>query len=186
MTGQIPDSFLYEGEVYSLIGIEEEEPFSPLNYDILPEMASTACWRGFVLYYKLDDNYLTLQDMQLNTQEAKKINGVKPKKTEDMFKFHYQDLNLKLDYSGKLLIARDFIDEMYVHMGFQRPISFRKVVELDFNNGELLSVNDLSEQMENRRNKSPADGARPKTMKDKDVKNWVKDTFSRKQIKEEK
>ncbi|MCE7748923.1 MAG: hypothetical protein GPJ51_11030 [Candidatus Heimdallarchaeota archaeon] len=186
MTGQIPDSFLYEGEVYSLIGIEEEEPFSPLDYDIMPEMASTACWRGFVLYYKLDDNYLTLQDMQLNTQEAKKINGVKPMKTKDMFKFHYQDLNLKLDYTGKLLIARDFIDEMYVHMGFQRPIAFRKVVELDFNNGELLSVNDLSEQMENRRNKSPADGARPKTMKDKDVKNWIKDTFSRKQNKEEK
>ncbi len=129
-------------------------------------------------YYRLDENNLILQDMQLNTKEAKKINGVKPKKTKDIFKFHYQDLNLKLDYSGKLLIARDFIDEMYVHMGFQRPIAFRKVVELDFKNGELLSVNDLSEQMENRRNKAPADGARPKTMKDKDVKNWIKDTFS--------
>ncbi len=185
MTGQIPDSFLYEGEVYSLIGIEEEEPFSPLDYDITPEIASTACWRGFVLYYTLDDKYLILQDMQLNTKEAKKINGVKPKKTKDMFTFHYQDLNLNLDYSGKLLIARDFIDEMYVHMGFQRPITFRKVVELDFNNGVLLSVNDLSEQMENRRNKPSAEGARPKTMKDKDVKNWIKDTFSRKQNKEE-
>ncbi|MHA1218806.1 MAG: hypothetical protein ACTSO5_09005 [Candidatus Heimdallarchaeaceae archaeon] len=185
MTGQIPDSFLYEGEVYSLIGIEEEEPFSPLDYDIIPEMASTACWRGFVLYYKLDNNYLILQDMQLNTEEAKEIHGVKPKITKDMFKFHYQDLNLQLDYSGKLLIARDFIDEMYVHMGFQRPIAFRKVVELDLNNGELLSVNDLSDQMENRRNKAPAEGARPKTMKDKDVKNWIKDTFSRKQNKKE-
>jgi hypothetical protein len=180
MTGQIPDSFLYEGEVYSLIGIEEEEPFSPLDYDIMPEMASTACWRGFVLYYKLDNNYLVLQDMQLNTQEAKKINGVKPKTTKDMFKFHYQDLNLKLDYSGKLVIARDFIDEMYVHMGFQRATSFRKVVELDFKKGELLSVNDLSEEMEKRRSKDSAEGARPKTKKDKDVKKWIRDTFSRK------
>ncbi len=186
MTGQLPDSFLYEDEVYSLISIADEEPFTPLDYDIIPQMASTACWRGFVLYYKLDNNSLILQDMQLNTKEAKEINNIKPTKTKDMFRFHYQDLNLKLDYSGKLLIARDFIDEMYVHMGFQRPIAFRKVVELDFKNGELLSVNDLSEQMENRRNKAPADGARPKTMKDKDVKNWIKDTFSRKHNKEEK
>ena len=185
MTGQIPDSFLYEGEVYSLIGLDNEEPFTPLDFDIIPEMASTACWRGYVLYYRLNDNYLILQDMQLNTKETKEINGVKPKKTKDMFKFHYQDLNLKLDYTGKLLIARDFIDEMYVHMGFQRPTAFRKVVELDFKNGELLSANDLSDQMENRRNKAPDEGARPKTMKDKDVKNWIKDTFSRKHNKEE-
>ena len=40
--------------------------------------------------------------------------------------------------------------------------------------------------MENRRNKAPDDGTRPKTMKDKDVKNWIKDTFSRKHNKEEK
>jgi hypothetical protein len=185
MTGQIPDSFLYEGEVFSLIGIDGEEPFTPLEYDIYPRVASTACWRGFVLYYSLDEDRLILQDMQLNAEESIEINGVKPKKTKDMFKFHYKDLNLKLDYSGKLLLARDFIDEMYVHMGFQRPTAFRKVVELDFKNGKLLSANDLSEQMENRRNKALDEGARPKTMKDKDVKNWIKDTFSRKHNKEE-
>ena len=185
MTGQISDSFLYEGEVYSLVGYDKGEPFTPLDYDILPKAPHTACWRGFVLYYKLDNKTLLLQDMQLNADEAKEINGVKPKKTEESIKFHYQDLNLKLDYTGKLLIARDFIKEMYVHMGFQRASSYRKVVELKFKNGELLETNDLSEKMKKRRKEDSDEDAIPKSMGEGDLMEWIKRTFSRKYKKEE-
>jgi hypothetical protein len=185
MTGQIADSFLYEGEVYSLIGYTKGEPFTPVNYGILPKAPHTACWRGFVLYYKLDDNKLLLQDMQLHADDAGEINGVIPKESENSFKFHYQDLNLVLNYSGKIKIAKDFIQEMYVHMGFQRASAFKTVLELDFKDGNLIQVNDLSDKMKKHRKKDPAKDAEPKSMKETDVKEWIKKTFSRKYKQED-
>lgn len=179
MTGQIADSFLYEGEVYSLIGYDKGEPFTPLDYDIFPKAPHTACWRGFVLYYKVENNQFILQDMQVNSEEGPEINGVKPKKSEESFKFHYQDLNLKLKYSGKIKIAKDFIQDMYVHMGFQRASAFQTVVELVFKDGELVTVNDLSEKMKKKRKEDPNEGAEPKSRKESEIMTWIKRTFSR-------
>ncbi len=185
MTGQIADSFLYDGDVYSLIGYTEGEPFTPLDYNIEPKAPHTACWRGFVLYYRLDNNKLLLQDMQLNAEEGLEINGVKPKKTEDSFNFHYQDINLKLDYTGKIKIAKDFIQEMYVHMGFQRSSAFRTVLEIEFKDGDLVAVNDLSEKMKKRRKKNPTEDAEPQSTKESDIMTWIKRTFSRNYDKKE-
>ncbi len=179
MTGQISDSFLYKGEVYSLIGIKGNEPFTPLDYNIVPVSPHTACWRGFVLYYKLADNKLILQDMQLNAEEAKKINDVSPKVIENSLKFHYQNINLHLKFTGKLLIAKDFIQEMYVHMGFQRASAFETVFELKFKNGIIISEIDLSEKFKKRRRKSPLKGAQPKSIEKDDLQEWIEGTFSR-------
>ncbi|MCE7747278.1 MAG: hypothetical protein GPJ51_02705 [Candidatus Heimdallarchaeota archaeon] len=178
MTGQVADSFLYEGEIYSLIGIDGDEPFSPLNYDILPVSPHTACWRGFVLYYKLSDGKLLLQDMQLSAEEYKEINGITPKKTDDSFNFHYQDLDLYLEFTGKLLIAKDFIQDMYIHMGFQRPSAYETVFEIIFDNGMIVSENDLSKLFKKRRKKNRSKGAHPKSMEEDDLQEWIKGTFS--------
>jgi len=49
----------------------------------------------------------------------------------------YRDLNIVIKYTGKVLITDDFIWERYVHMGFHSPLSYRKVIELTFDNGML-------------------------------------------------
>ncbi|MHA1202959.1 MAG: hypothetical protein ACTSQ4_10625 [Candidatus Heimdallarchaeaceae archaeon] len=178
MTGQIADSFLYKDEEYSLSGISEGELFSPLDYKLLPRAATTACWRGYVLYLTIKDEFLTLVDMEINAEEEPEINGVKPLIREQSLRLHYQDLNIKLGFSGKIIIAKNFIQEMYVHMGFQRPTAYRTVIELEFDQGKLISEKDLSPKMKKRRKKNPDEGVRPKSIEEKDMHEWIEGTFS--------
>ena len=178
MTGQIPDSFLYKDEVYSLSGISKGDLFSPTDYGFSPRIASTACWRGYVLYFTIRNESLILVDMAINASEELEINGVKPEKKNNTFKLHYHDLNFKIDFTGTLIIAKDFIDTMYVHMGFQRLIAYETVLELNFDHGKLISERDLSHQIKKQRDKNPLDKSTPKSMKDKDIREWIERSFS--------
>ncbi len=67
---------------------------------------------------------------------------------------------------------------MYVHMGFQRPIAFKMVVEIELKDGEIISLKDLSSQMEEQRKKDLYNGAHPQSNSKKDIEKWVKQTFS--------
>ncbi len=178
MTGQISDSFLYKGEVYSVSGISKGELFSPLDYGLVPRSPHTACWRGYVLYFTITNDYLTLVDMEVNDEQEIEINAVKPVVRKESLRLHYQDLNLKLDFSGKIIIAKDFIDSMYIHMGFQRTSAYETVFELKFENGKFISEKDLSPKMKKKREKNPDEGARPKSMEEKDMHGWIESTFS--------
>ena len=95
-----------------------------------------------------------------------------------MFKYYYKNLNLKTSFTGKVLLAKDFIQSMYIHMGFQRPIAFKTVVEINVERGEIISVKDLSKQMEDHRDLNPNEGVQPLSNSQKDIEEWVKDTFS--------
>jgi hypothetical protein len=59
----------------------------------------------------------------------------------------YKNLNLHILFSGAVLLKKDFIKERYVHMGYQSPTSYEKVVKLEFKNGVCISSEDLSEEM---------------------------------------
>ncbi len=156
MTGQIPDLVEYNGIEYTLVGYKGKKFFSPLDYDMKPRITSTACRRGFVVKYRCSNESLTVEKLEINVEKAKEINGVKgTKNTEEpiSFQYCYENLNLEIPFSGKLLIASDFINEMYVHMGFQRAIAFKKVIELKFKEGKLISTKDISSEMKKKREK---------------------------------
>ncbi len=75
------------------------------------------------------------------------INGREPALPVDqqpLFNNVYDNLNLPLPFSGGFLIARDFIRELYVHMGFHPAWKFREVWELLFDNGILKESQDVS------------------------------------------
>lgn len=57
----------------------------------------------------------------------------------------YGYLNIPIEYSGKILIGNDFIQEYYIHMGFQMPWSYKNLIELDFENGVLTNTVNHSE-----------------------------------------
>lgn len=50
-----------------------------------------------------------------------------------------------------MLITAGFIQEHYVHMGFQSPWNYDEVIELVFSDGICIKVHDLSELAEKRR-----------------------------------
>ncbi len=178
MTAQIPDEFRYNGDIYSLVGIDGEGLFTPLDFGMNPYSTCTACWRGYVMKYDCVDNQLLLVGMDVNSNESPDINGVPPIKGANYFAYGYVDLGLKTHFSGSLLLARDFIQEMYVHMGFQRPMAYKEVLEITIKSGDIVEVRDLSEEMEQRRKMDSSKGAQPKSRSEPDVKQWIEDTFS--------
>jgi hypothetical protein len=78
MTAQIPDEFRYMGELYSLIGLKGSPLYTPLDFGITPMMASTACYRGYVMRYDCVDGQLILDGMSVRTEKALPVNEIDP------------------------------------------------------------------------------------------------------------
>ena len=180
MTGQIPDKLIYNESSYSIVGIKGEGLLSPLDFGLKPTSPSTANWRGFVMTYEIVKDYLILQEMNVTVKQMidniPLINGVTPEiKREGFFHLTYTNLNLKTHFVGKILIAKDFIDSMYVHMGFQSPLSFKKVIELILLDGTMTKFTDFSEIMEKYRKNNVSDGKLEPT---ENLQGWIARTFS--------
>ena len=159
MTGQVSDLFLLRGEEYAVAGLSAGEPFDPRAVGLTPSMASTACWRGYQTFLALADGHLVLDALAVNLVEpddghrriaGPPIDGVSPVEPKDGYLLNnlYEGLARRLAYTGGMLLARDFIQERYVHMGFQSPWSYATVLELLFEDGALVAEHDRSERME--------------------------------------
>lgn len=197
MTAQMSDEFRFEGEKYSLVGRKGVGLYTPQDFGLVPRMASTACHRGYIMYYDCIGGHLVLDKMHVNSKEAHSINGVEPipgdhnmlspeireklpehLKDWKLFKFTYEGMKLKTRFTGSLLMAKDFIDSMYVHMGFQRPIAYRRALELQIQDGDIIVVNDLSSKMEALRLKNRYRDAQPDSQSTEDIHDWIEKTFS--------
>ncbi|MBW2662878.1 MAG: hypothetical protein JRD93_13015 [Deltaproteobacteria bacterium] len=54
-------------------------------------------------------------------------------------------------FTGKLRIAKGFIDELYIHMGFPKPSAFKTVLDLTFEDGQLKEKKNRSKEMKKKR-----------------------------------
>jgi hypothetical protein len=161
MTAQINDGFTYRGRDYSLAGISEGELFDVSLLGLEPVPSCTACWRGYQAIFAVAKSRLVLDTLRVSLPESAagetpsplgpEINGVRPhgraKKGFDFFNNHYVGLNYHLEYTGGLLLADGFIDQLYVHMGFHPAWKYERVIELIFEGGLLTAEHDRSERM---------------------------------------
>lgn len=193
MTAQFQDIIRYQGEDYNLVGMSEEGLFEPEQYGMQPVSTCTACWRGYIAIYAVDDRKLLLSELLVNlnpfdekapnASAAPLLNNVDPVKMTDehgLFEYDYRNINLPLPYTGGLLIAIGFIDELYVHMGFHPAWKYKQVHELIFEDGQLVSEADVSKKMKDVREKMKTVQARPERENAEDIMAWIKKCFSRK------
>ena len=194
MTAQFPDSFIYNDKEYDLVAYSAEEPFNPTQLGFNPVGACSACWRGYIAKYSLEaDENLILKDLSLSLFEVtgmemkairgKSINGVLPAQ-DDHLSFlnnHYENINLSLRYTGGMLIVDDFIQDLYVHMGFHPAWKYREVHELIFEEGRLRSANDRSAEMAEIRKDLAERSLRPDMDAGwKEIFAWIERTFDQK------
>lgn len=181
-TAQIPDEFIYNGEKFSLVGLKGKDLYTPEDFGIKPYSRCTACWRGYVMKYTFTNDRLILDGMLVNTKNPPKINGVEPRTGKDtgnsLFEYCYKNLDLKTEFTGNVLLAKDFIQQMYVHMGFQRSMAFKTVVEIQVEKGNIIGIGNLSKKMEEERIEDIYKGAQPRSNSDEDIESWVNKTFS--------
>lgn len=151
MTAQISDTFIYKGEQYSLIGMEGGELISPRHFGMRPEMLHTACYRGFYATYELTETGLYLRELTLREKDGNylPINGVLPEKEDQQAS--YYNLNTIVPFTGRIRLSKDFIQELYIHMGYQKPTAFRTVYDITLDNGRVFELKDRSRDMERKR-----------------------------------
>ncbi len=172
MTAQVPDSVLYRDEQYDLIGRRGGGLVTAEQFGIEPEPVDTSCWRGFVCIYRIRENKLFLQQMEVRSgkQDYPTIAGV-PASPDDLGAV-YESLQLPVDFTGKIRLARDFIRQYYVHMGFQKASAYREVLDLTFSGGVLQCACDRSEEAESIRGQFRA------AYGDKELMERIADAFS--------
>ena len=112
--------------------------------------------------------------------ESHKILGVSADKNKsDKSHFIYEYIDKLIPFSGKLLLAREFIWSMYVHMGFHPANKFEEVHKLEFDQGRLSHATDISELMEGERKTMRERPLSPVDTKDqKDIREWIESTFN--------
>ncbi|WP_041923004.1 hypothetical protein [Cyanobacterium aponinum] len=111
-----------------------------------PQMLHTACYRGFYSTYEIKDNQLLLQEMVVGEIKGQypEINGVEPKQQD--YGVYYENLRLLTDFTGVIRIAKELIDTLYIHMGYQKGTAYNTLLELKFQHGNLIDIRDLSKQ----------------------------------------
>ena len=177
MTAQIPDTYRYKSKVYDIVAMTNPMGFDPRDYGLEPHSSCTACWRGYwceyvikygklimerLLLFNQDDNYPDFNGVHVSPQEYKEIEyreffdeggKIKKKTIPDNWGHRTYNANMKMDYTGKIVLGKGFLDEFYIHMGFQRPWAYNDLKEFDFKDGKLISVTDHSAFAEKLREK---------------------------------
>ena len=140
MTAQISDTFLVRGKKYSLIGISGGELASPEIFGMIPAMLHTACYRGYYATYELTEDSLFLKELTLREANGNylPIGDVQP--TKDDYQATYHNLNVVIPFSGNIRLAAGFIDELYIHMGHQKPTAFKIVLDITLRDGHVVEI----------------------------------------------
>ncbi len=157
MTGQMVDTILLDGETYDVVTSGTEGLFEPEAFGLHPLGLSPGSWRGYVCRYSLDGEQLVLDRLEVSQTSRDgelpdwpAIGGVTPVEAGESSVVHshvYADVGLPVPYTGEMIVARDHIPGPYVPMGFQPAWRYRRVIELQFEDGLLTSRRDVSDLM---------------------------------------
>jgi hypothetical protein len=179
MTAQASDIVLFRKQQYSLAGVDGTGLFDPAALGLKPVGWSTACWRGYVCTYSVKEDRLLLTTLQISfakTEPPPTLFGQNPDSKARLHGFCYSSLAHPIPFTGGLLLGRDFVRELYVHMGFHPAWKFREVHELIFENGLLREAGDRSQAAEEFRKRIKSEDLRPSDTGK--IGDWIEQTFS--------
>lgn len=153
MTAQVADTVELEGREYSIAGVRGGPLFDPGQHRIKPGVIGTACWRGYICSYLVDDGLLHLVKLVVGsgtkvagrTLDAEgRLLGGRLKPAESWTGWEVTGIDLPVPLTGGLLLGRRFIQATYVHMGFHPAWKFAKVIELLADGGKVTATLDRS------------------------------------------
>jgi len=166
MTAQYPDTIRVENVTFTIAGVRGGGLFNPRDAGLAPTSRSTACSRGYVCHYSIEDDRLVLDALVINNE------GTPPDlfgRSPDVFgtprhgqyEAEYANLARPVLFSGRILAGRDFIPELYVHSGFHPAWKFREVRELRILEGKLIADRDHSAEVAAFRERRIAEATQP-------------------------
>jgi len=185
MTAQVCDTVVFNGLAYQLAEFEGSGLFDPKEHGFEPMGFSTACWRGFVCGYEIVDQHLVLTSLSMGLSgsdfERSLISEFFGKDCSTDTSLgagtSITGFSLPVSFDGTMLIGRDFMQELYVHMGFHPAYKYKDVWKLELTNGRLVSSEDISQPMKKYRQKHVEELPDPRDTEK--LRGWIMDTFSR-------
>lgn len=192
MTAQLSDGFRIDAQDFLIAGIRGEGLFDPAHHGFEAVSRDTGCWRGYVCTYAIDEGHCVLADLSINhgrwqgrsyqRLKAPDFGGrtAQARGADDYERFdlNYTNLALPVAFDGNLLVARDFIRELYMHMGFHPAWKFRSVHELAFRQGRLVAQVDASARLAALREKLRQRELQPGPGDRAEIEAWIADCFS--------
>ena len=169
MTAQIGDSYKYNGKLYEIVAhsAPKQKVFDPADYGLNPSSIETCCWDGYWCEFEVTDA-LYLQKLTVHCDdcnypdicgrntgipyEVMQILASSPDFDNTGY-VTYEEMNLKIPYSGRILVGDDVIRKYCFHMGYQRAYAYKKLIEFELEDGILKNIQDLSKKAEDFRKK---------------------------------
>ena len=91
---------------------------------------------------------LLLEELKINLEGDKPaLHGAAASIGNDGFNTHYRHIQVPIEYSGGLLIASGFLEELNSNRGFHSAWKYDEVHELRFEQGRLTATTNVSELM---------------------------------------
>jgi hypothetical protein len=166
MTAQIEDVVVVDGRMYALVGVNGRGLFEPDKHGLQVHMTTTACRRGYVCEYAVEDDRLFLTALRLGiAQPPAQLFGADLRVIGSAAT--YSSLHVPIPFAGGLLLGARFTSDLHVLVGQHPAWKFTRVLELLFDDGQLVAVCDHSELLAQRRS-APRDG---------DI--WIETAFDR-------
>lgn len=200
MTAQISDKYRYEDKVYSVVAMSNPIGFDPKDYGLEPQASCSACWRGYWCEYAIKNGRIVLEKLLIYNAEDNypEFNGVsalpleyedaecwtfgedKPKIKSFPINFGHRtyETNMEINYTGKIVLGDDFIQDYYIHMGFQRSWAYKILKEFDFVDGKLTGIIDHSKVAKELREMIKRDPEGFDIMLHSNIESFVNDSFS--------
>jgi hypothetical protein len=150
MTAQIHDVVVHRKRQYALTGVDGRGLFDPVEHGLRVQMIHTACWRGYLCEYTVEDKQLFLTALEVGMAEPPRELFGAPARVGGAIAA-YWPIRVRQPFTGGLLLGAGFIQELYAHMGFAPAWKYRRVLELTFGDGRLLGVKDHSKVVARRR-----------------------------------
>ncbi|MEI7636332.1 MAG: hypothetical protein WCJ37_03445 [Syntrophus sp. (in: bacteria)] len=149
MTAQIHDRIRFNKESYGILSVAGGPLVTPEQFGTSSEIADSSCWRRYYVVYELTDSGFYLRELTMLRRDGDyvPIDGVLPESDKESDYPTYHNLNVPVPFSGRIRIARGFIEDLYVHGGFQSPTAFRTVYDLTLENGRMVKMKDRSKVM---------------------------------------
>jgi hypothetical protein len=169
MTTQASTNIHFNNKDFIIIRTSGNNLFNPREFQLDPVGRITACWEGFLPHYLLENDLLFMDSLEINLTPyeayshgsvirtpAPEIDGCTARVLYEekyyAFEYHYENLRMLINFTGGLVIGVDLIgnpekEENHI------PWIYRRVYELIFENGKLISSIDASESMAEIRHK---------------------------------
>jgi hypothetical protein len=183
MTAQISDGIIYREKPFCLAGRKGPPLFDPSKYGLHPVGSCSACWRGFMCEFEIANSFLFLRKAHMcfftdapplwNVEAESLASGENDFR---IFSHMYSFENQIIPFTGGLLLADGFIEELYVHMGFHPAWKYEEVHEIKFENGRVVFERDCSEAMAKIRSRNMDRPLEPGAMEK--IPAWIEKCFS--------